>query len=356
MAGIPLLNGFLSKEMMLEEANSHGSVSTSPWLVPCLATVGSLFSAAYCFRLIGHVFLGPVRDDYPAKPHDPNAGLWLPPAILVVLVVVIGVAPFLAEPFVKLVTASVLGDAATCPKAHFKIWHGLVPALFMSIAAVVGGLFMLAVFKPALRFGTPRRAPKPSPSLKRRGSSGQLGASVILPLHNGAFSRYAAIGTVAIVALGIMLGAQERSARRPVKCKPRTCPIRGMADVGGRDVWHGHYASQPSSVAHSDRHRGPDGLDRVCLLQRARSGDDAVHCRGGHDHPVAVGAQFLAQQDTVESSCLTPRARTRVAIVGWYRGLWLSYHYLLRDAVRADLEISTSPIPTKVAAARTWST
>ena len=84
MAGIPLLNGFLSKEMMLEEAN-HTALFNSPWLVPALATFGSLFSAAYCFRLIGHVFFGPVRDDYPAKPHDPGAGLWMPPAILVVL-------------------------------------------------------------------------------------------------------------------------------------------------------------------------------------------------------------------------------------------------------------------------------
>ena len=81
MAGIPLLNGFLSKEMMLEEAH-HTVLFGSPWLVPVMATVGSLFSAAYCFRFIGHTFLGPVRDDYPHKPHDPGAGMWLPPAIL----------------------------------------------------------------------------------------------------------------------------------------------------------------------------------------------------------------------------------------------------------------------------------
>ena len=48
----------------------------------------------------------------PVRPHDPGSGLWLPPAILVVLVVAIGVAPFLAEPLVKLVTSAVLGDAA----------------------------------------------------------------------------------------------------------------------------------------------------------------------------------------------------------------------------------------------------
>ncbi|NNE52182.1 MAG: monovalent cation/H+ antiporter subunit A, partial [Sulfitobacter sp.] len=131
MAGIPFLNGFLSKEMMLEEAN-HTVLFNSPMLVPALAVIGSLFSAAYCFRLIGHAFLGPVRDDYPAKPHDPGFGMWGPPALLVVLVVVIGCAPFLAEPFVKLVTSSLLGTAAEVPKAYFKIWHGLVPALYMS--------------------------------------------------------------------------------------------------------------------------------------------------------------------------------------------------------------------------------
>ncbi|MEM7615318.1 MAG: proton-conducting transporter membrane subunit, partial [Pseudomonadota bacterium] len=114
MAGIPFLNGFLSKEMMLEEA-THTVLFNSAWLVPALATFGSLFSAAYSFRLISHVFLGPVRDDYPTKPHDPGPGLWIPPALLVVLVVVIGVAPFLAEPLVKMVTASVLGTAAEVP-------------------------------------------------------------------------------------------------------------------------------------------------------------------------------------------------------------------------------------------------
>ena len=202
MAGIPYLNGFLSKEMMLEEAN-HTVLFGSYWLVPGLAVLGSLFSAAYCFRLIGHVFLGPLRDDYPAKPHDPGAGLWLPPALLVVLVVLIGVAPFLAEPFVKLVTASVLGNAAEVPTAHFKIWHGLVPALYMSIAAVVGGLVMLAIFKPSLRLWD--IAPRPEAKVifdAIIGAVVRLARTIILPLHNGAFTRYAAIATLVILTAG----------------------------------------------------------------------------------------------------------------------------------------------------------
>lgn len=202
MAGIPLLNGFLSKEMMLEEAN-HTVLFNSPWLVPVLATIGSLFSAAYCFRLISHTFLGPQRDDYPAKPHDPPVGLWGPPALLAVLVVVIGVAPFLAEPFIKIVTASVLGDAAELPSAHFKIWHGLVPALYMSIIAVVGGLLMLVAFKPALRFwdATPRPEAKPIFDAIIAGVVA-LARKIIEPFHDGAFSRYAAIMAVTVLAVG----------------------------------------------------------------------------------------------------------------------------------------------------------
>ena len=66
--------------------------------------------------------------------------------LLVVLVVLIGVAPFLAEPAVRGITYAVLGGAAEMPYAHIKIWHGLVPALYMSIVAVVGGLIVLALF------------------------------------------------------------------------------------------------------------------------------------------------------------------------------------------------------------------
>lgn len=202
MAGIPPLNGFLSKEMMLEEA-LHTSLFQSQWFVPGLAVFGSIFSAAYCFRLIGHTFLGKQRDDYPAEPHDPGAGLWLPPAILVVLVVIIGLAPFLAEPFVKIVTASVLGDAAQVPDAHFKIWHGLVPALYMSIVATIGGLILVAVYRPMLRLWD--NTPRPEAKVIFEGlveAVVQMSKGFTHGLHNGAFSRYGAIMAVTVVLVG----------------------------------------------------------------------------------------------------------------------------------------------------------
>ncbi len=150
MAGIPLLNGFLSKEMMLEEAY-HTTLFGSPYLVAVVATLGALFSAAYSFRFISHTFLGKLRDDYPAKPHDPEFGLWLPPALLIIPVVLIGVAPFLAEPFVRTVTQAVIGVGTEMPHQHIKLWHGVVPALWMSVIAVGGGLLLLAAFAPLAR-------------------------------------------------------------------------------------------------------------------------------------------------------------------------------------------------------------
>ena len=201
MAGIPLLNGFLSKEMMLEEAN-RTVLFGMPLLVPVMATIGSVFSAAYCFRFINHTFFGPQRTDYPTKPHDPPVGLWLPPTILVALVVIIGVAPFLAEPFIKVVTTSVLGDVIDVPKAHFKIWHGFVPALYMSIIAVCSGLVLLLAFKPALYIWD--KAPRPE--AKRIfdmtiATAVSLSRQIIAPLHDGTFTRYAAIMAVTVGAV-----------------------------------------------------------------------------------------------------------------------------------------------------------
>ena len=77
MAGLPLLNGFLSKEMMLEAA-AHTEYLGAAWLVAALATLAALLSVAYSFRFVIAVFLGPTRDDYPHHPHDPPPGMWLP--------------------------------------------------------------------------------------------------------------------------------------------------------------------------------------------------------------------------------------------------------------------------------------
>jgi multicomponent K+:H+ antiporter subunit A len=338
MAGIPLLNGFLSKEMMLEEAYGTALFGV-PWLVPALATVGSLFSAAYCFRLIGHVFLGPVRDDYPATPHDPPAGLWLPPALLMIPVVLIGVAPFLAEPFVKLVTASVLGEAADVPKAYFKIWHGLVPALYMSIAAVVGGLLLLAVFNPALRFW--EAAPRPEAKTIFEAvveAVASLAQKIILPLHNGAFSRYAAIGTVAIIAAGshaFVTGTVSAPTREMQSVGP--VPIAGwlmlIAATGGMVFMHRNRLLSLILI-------GIVGL-MVSIGFVFFSAPDLAMTQFTVEVVTIIlmllALNFLPNKTPVESSLLRRLRDAVVAIAGGLATFGLAYHYLLRDAVATPI-------------------
>jgi multicomponent K+:H+ antiporter subunit A len=199
MAGIPFFNGFLSKEMMLEEA-SHTKWLGSYYVIPVFATLGALLSVAYSYRFIVHVFLGPERDDYPHKPHDPPFGMWAAPALLAVLVLVIGIMPVLAEAVVTVAANAVTG-ADLHP--HLKIWHGVTPALYMSVFAIIGGGVLLAVHAPLQRFWNAAPRPEAKEIFEWLVDSvAGLSRRITDISHNGAISRYLAIFVVTSVAVG----------------------------------------------------------------------------------------------------------------------------------------------------------
>jgi multicomponent K+:H+ antiporter subunit A len=228
MAGIPLLNGFLSKEMMLEEA-AQTVYAGQPWLFPLMATVGALLSAAYSARFAFHVFFGPVRDDYPHRPHDPPVGMWLPVAILIVPVIAIGVMPAtFAGAIVERTAMAVIGGGPL-PSYYLSIWHGFTPALFMSAIAVAGGLLMIAAYRSIndLRLSLPR------PEAKRLFDN--VIAAVVWAsrrltdaIDNGSLPRYHAIILAGVVALGAVgfLHFGYAPGDRPV------LPITGPAAIG----------------------------------------------------------------------------------------------------------------------------
>ena len=145
MAGVPPLNGFLSKELMLENA-AHSRWLT-PWLVAALATAGALLSVAYSLRFLARTFLGQPRDQHDA--HDPSPGLWAAPALLAVIVIASGLAPMaLFGPFVDAAASATTGQEI---HAHIALWHGLqAPALWMSLGAF-GGAFITLGFWPRFR-------------------------------------------------------------------------------------------------------------------------------------------------------------------------------------------------------------
>jgi len=227
MAGIPPLNGFLSKEMMLEQAAATVWFA-SPWAMGALATIGALFSVAYSFRLLAHGFLGPVRSDYPHTPHDPGFGLWAAPALLVVLVVLIGLVPVtVAGWLVNVAASAVTGEAVV---AKITLWHGTeAAALWMSLAAVGGGVVLVGLYP---RLSAVWEA-VPRPDAKRMFDAllgGLVRASQIVSgaLHDGAFTRYVVIAVLAILAAGLyaFMGGQHLPGTR------MPTPLAGAPMVG----------------------------------------------------------------------------------------------------------------------------
>ena len=71
MAGVPLFNGFISKEMFLTEAVAFSQAGGGwHWLVPAMATLAAVCSVAYSARLVHDMFFnGPPRDLRNPHPH-----------------------------------------------------------------------------------------------------------------------------------------------------------------------------------------------------------------------------------------------------------------------------------------------
>ena len=112
MAGVPLFNGFISKEMFLTEAVAFATPGGWRWAVPALAALAALFSVAYSVRLIHDMFFnGPPNDLPNPEPHEPPLGMKAPVALLAALCVVVGLAPALTlGPLVQVASTAMLGQ------------------------------------------------------------------------------------------------------------------------------------------------------------------------------------------------------------------------------------------------------
>jgi multicomponent K+:H+ antiporter subunit A len=138
MAGMPLFNGFLSKEMFFTETLATPVLGGLSWLLPLLATLGGILSVGYSLRMIHAVFFKPARHKLPVEPHEPPRLMRVPVELLVAACVLVGLFPaLLATGLLDLATRAVLGEAVVF---HLAIWHGVNLPLMMSLAALVAGV------------------------------------------------------------------------------------------------------------------------------------------------------------------------------------------------------------------------
>lgn len=139
MAGVPLLNGFLSKEMFLAEAVA--GAGRHPWAtaLPILATLASAFSVLYSLRFIHATFFGPPPTALDRTPHEPPGWMRRPVEILVLLCLVVGIFPAMTVgAFLRSAAVSVVGF--DLPYYSLKIWHGFNLPLLLSVIALMSGV------------------------------------------------------------------------------------------------------------------------------------------------------------------------------------------------------------------------
>ena len=142
MAGVPLLNGFLSKEMFFAETLQVELMGGFGWIIPFFATLAGIFAVAYSYRFIHDVFFNGYPIDLPIyPPHEPPRYMILPMALLGSLCLLVGILPnFTVAPFLEAASLAVLGGAV--PEHHISLWHGLNLPLVMSVIAMLGGLLL----------------------------------------------------------------------------------------------------------------------------------------------------------------------------------------------------------------------
>ena len=139
MAGVPLLNGFLSKEMFLAETLAVDG-RQAQLAIAGAALLASVFAVAYSLRFVHDTFFGRMPDALRQRDiHEPVRWMKIPVEILVVACLLVGMAP--AWTIAPVLDAGVRGTlGAAAPDYSLALWHGINAPLLMSIAGMLGGI------------------------------------------------------------------------------------------------------------------------------------------------------------------------------------------------------------------------
>ena len=158
MAGVPLMNGFLSKEMFFAETVDLSSTPLLDYGLPVAATVAGIFAVVYSLRFSVGVFLGPPARHLPLEPHEPVRWMRVPIEILVLLCIVVGIFPqWSIGPALDVAARPVVGGAM--PPFSLAIWHGFNKPLVMSLIALGGGVALYLLLRRGVVAGRFKHAP-----------------------------------------------------------------------------------------------------------------------------------------------------------------------------------------------------
>lgn len=202
MAGVPLLNGFLSKEMFLESALDIERHTLYRVMIPALALFASICAVAYSLRFIHDMFFNGEPTGLKRTPHEPPRFMRVPVELLVVLCLAVGILP-------NLMVADLLAVAAQAtlngplPTYKLAIWHGFNLALLFSMIGLFGGiaLYFLLQYKNNLHRLSFRPVGKRGFEKFMR-MAVQAARAVTLSLETGKLGDYLVVLMLTILAAG----------------------------------------------------------------------------------------------------------------------------------------------------------
>ena len=159
MAGVPLLNGFISKEMFFTEAVFVTATPMFERLLPIVATVAGMFSVVYSLRFTADVFFGRnTSHTLPKPPHEPPHWMRVPIEVLVLACLLVGVAPqWAVQDILNAAATPVVGGHL--PAFDLAVWHGFNLPLMMSFVALVGGIVLYLLLHRPMEHGHLQRTP-----------------------------------------------------------------------------------------------------------------------------------------------------------------------------------------------------
>jgi multicomponent K+:H+ antiporter subunit A len=157
MAGVPLLNGFLSKEMFFAETVFVTAHPVVERVLPFVATLAGIFAVVYALRFSADIAFGRPTPDLPRAPHEPPRWMRWPVEVLVLACLVVGIAPaWSIGPVLEVAARPVV---VALPDYDLAVWHGFNAPLAMSVIALVVGTLAYRWLGPRIERGEIARPP-----------------------------------------------------------------------------------------------------------------------------------------------------------------------------------------------------
>jgi len=220
MAGVPLANGFLSKEMFFAEAVVASNQLRMGWLLPAVVTLAGVFAVAYSWRFIHDVFFNGAPVNLPKIPHEPPRWMRVPVEILVILCLLVGIFPAqTVEPLLAVAASAVL--QGPLPGHDLALWHGFNPALWMSVIALVAGSWLYWARRPLFALHDKLAGQRNGRAIFETVQQGVFGLAdaVTSWLDNRSLQRQAALfigSAIVLGAAGMLLVPAPLTGSRPL--------------------------------------------------------------------------------------------------------------------------------------------